>query len=149
MTASYLSIVLIGFALCVAIAVVVLIVRPRAAPGTALVPGQRSALWALVLVATVPLGVFTTMMGAGILSLLVGRCGLWECYPNRSLADLDFSLPTLGLGFGLCAVIFAVWWLALLPSPIPRDPTVRRTIRLVVASIATLAPAAHAVYGLS
>ncbi|MFT3861949.1 hypothetical protein [Micropruina sp.] len=111
-------------------------------------PEQRSSLWALVRIATVPLALVTTMLGAGVLAIAIDRYGLWQCYPKRTLAELDFSLPTLGFAVGLCAVLFAVWWLALLPSPIPRNAAARRTLRLAVASIATLFVAAHAVFGL-
>lgn len=147
MTASYLLVMIVGFALCVAVAVAIAVSRRRAldaAPGAE----QRSALWALLLVGTVPLAVFTTMAGAGILAILIDRCGLWGCYPSRSVSELDLSLPTLGLGLGLCGIIFGVWWLALLPSPLPRTTRARRTIRLVVASIATLIAAVHAVFGI-
>lgn len=147
MTASHLSIVLVAFALGVAIAVTVLVIR-RPASDTASVPDQRPALWVLLLVATVPLAVFTTMAGAGILAILIDRCSLWGCYPKRSVSELDLSLPTVGLGLGLCAIIFAVWWLALLPSPLPRKVTARRTVRLLVASVATLFAAGHAVFGI-
>ncbi|MFT3861942.1 hypothetical protein [Micropruina sp.] len=150
MTANSLFFLLVGFVCCVAIVLAIVIVRRNSADvasEAAVMPDQRSPLWALMLIATVPLACFTTLVGGGVLAILLGRCSLWGCSPSWPLSELDFSLPVIGFGLGLCAVIFGIWWLALLPSPLPRNAVARRTIRFVVASVGTLFAVAHAVLG--
>lgn len=150
MTGNSYFFLFVGFVLCVVIVLAIVTVRGswvEAASGIVVTPDQRSPLWALTLIATIPIASYINLLGGGILSLLLGRCSLWGCSPSRPLAELEFSPRTIAFGLALCAVIFGIWWLALLPNPLPRNPVVRRAIWLVIAFIGTLLAVVYAVFG--
>lgn len=130
----------------------VLAVRRSRTPAASSLPSAerppRSALWALLLITTVPLAVYATAMGGFIMAVILDRCYLWACNSNPTLADLDLSPGTLGQCAFIAALSFGVWWLALLPSPLPRNPRLRRALQLGIATLATLLIAVEAFFGI-
>ena len=109
----------------------------------------RSTLWALLLIVTVPVAILATRIGALVVGLITGRCELYgDCKPIESLSEVEFSQASVIAALVLCVLAFGISLLALMPSPVPRNPRTRRALQLGIAAAFTLFAAYDAFIGL-